>query len=391
MEHSTFVSGVTLLIDKTDERQQLGQVAKSPRWAVAYKFPPEEVEALVQDIFVQVGRTGALTPVAALKPVFVGGVTISRATLHNGAELKRKDVHVGDWVFVRRAGDVIPEIVGVCPNRRTGHERSFVFPEVCPFCGAHVKKEEGGVIARCTGKHCPAKLSARLRHFAARSAMNIDGFGEKLADALVESAYVKSFADLYWLTVEQLLTVERMGEKSAQNLVEAIAASKNTTLSRFLSALGIPEVGEATAKTLARHFKSVDNLMDATLDELQKVRDIGPEMAAAIRGYFEDPENRAGVRALLDAGICPEAPLSTENEGPFTGKSVVLTGALQSMTREEAKAAIERAGGKVSGSVSRKTDYVVAGEDAGSKLKKATELDVKILDETAFKELIGDS
>jgi DNA ligase (NAD+) len=374
-------------VDSTDARARLGQVSKTPRWAIAFKFPPEEMEAQVDEIVVQVGRTGAITPVANLKPVFVGGVTVSRATLHNEQELRRKDVRAGDWVFVRRAGDVIPEIVKVITGKRTGKEKEFVFPTTCPICQSPVKKEEDGAIARCTGRHCPAKLSGRLRHFATRTAMDIDGLGDKLCEAMVDTGLVKTVVELYALTVKQLSAIERMGERSAKNLVDAIEKSKHTTLRRFIYALGIPEVGEATAKALADHFRDVKPLMDATIESLQVVKDVGPEMGKAIHGYFEDPDNRALVEALLAAGIKPEPPEAPAAGGTFTGKTVVLTGTL-SMPREQAKEEIERRGGKVSGSVSKKTDFLVAGEEAGSKLAKAKELGVKVLTEAEFQALL---
>jgi DNA ligase (NAD+) len=382
------IDGLVVKVNATEARSRVGQVSKSPRWAIAYKFPPEEVEAQVESITVQVGRTGAITPVANLRPVFVGGVTVSRATLHNEDELNRKDVRQGDWVFVRRAGDVIPEIVKVIASRRTGAETPFVFPAACPVCGSPVKKEDDGVIARCTGRACPAKLAGRLRHFASRTAMDIDGLGDKLCEALVDQGVVQSVADLYQLTAGRLMTLERMGEKSAQNLVEAIARSKSTTLRRFIYGLGIPEVGEATAKALAEHFGDVPRLVAATVDELTMVRDIGPEMAQAIHGYFEDGEHRAIVEALLAAGVTPAPPEAKPAQGAFAGKTVVLTGTLSTMSRDEAKEAVERRGGRVSGSVSKKTDLLVAGEDAGSKLKKAVELGVKVVDEPAFRALL---
>lgn len=380
------IDGLVVKVNSTDARLRLGQVSKTPRWAVAFKFPPEEMEAFVENIDVQVGRTGAITPVAHLRPVFVGGVTVSRATLHNESELRRKDVRVGDWVFLRRAGDVIPEIVKVITSKREGELPEYVFPTQCPVCQGEVRREEDGIIARCTNRACPAKLAGRLRHFATRTAMDIDGLGEKLCESMVETGLVKSVVGLYALTVEQLMTLERMGEKSAQNLVEAIARSKTTTLRRFIYALGIPEVGESTGKTLAEHFREVPALMDATIEALEGVKDIGPEMAKSIHGWFEDEENRALVSSLLAAGITPEPP-EAQKEGSFTGKTVVLTGTM-SMPREQAKEEIERRGGKVSGSVSKKTDYLVAGEEAGSKLKKAQELGVKVLNEAEFTALL---
>ncbi len=382
------IDGLVVKVDLTDARNRLGQVSKTPRWAIAFKFPPEEMEAQVDEIVVQVGRTGAITPVANLKPVFVGGVTVSRATLHNEQELRRKDVRKGDWVFVRRAGDVIPEIVKVITTRRTGKEEEFVFPTSCPICNSPVKKEEDGAIARCTGKHCPAKLAGRLRHFATRTAMDIDGLGDKLCEAMVETGLVKTVVGLYGLDLKQLSTIERMGEKSAKNLLEAIERSKKTTLRRFIYALGIPEVGEATAKALADHFRDMKPLMDSTIESLQVVKDVGPEMGKAIHGYFEDADNRAMVEALLAAGVKPEAPAAQAAGGTFTGKTVVITGTL-TMPREQAKEEIERRGGKVSGSVSKKTDFLVAGEEAGSKLTKATELGVKVLNEEQFKALLA--
>ncbi|MDP2276411.1 MAG: NAD-dependent DNA ligase LigA [Archangium sp.] len=381
------IDGLVVKVDLTDARNRLGQVSKTPRWAIAFKFPPEEMEAQVDEIVVQVGRTGAITPVANLKPVFVGGVTVSRATLHNEQELRRKDVRKGDWVFVRRAGDVIPEIVKVITTRRTGNEEEFVFPTSCPICDSPVKKEEDGAIARCTGKHCPAKLAGRLRHFATRTAMDIDGLGDKLCEAMVETGLVKTVVGLYGLDLKQLSTIERMGEKSAKNLLEAIERSKKTTLRRFIYALGIPEVGEATAKALADHFRDMKPLMDSTIESLQVVKDVGPEMGKAIHGYFEDADNRTMVEALLAAGVKPEAPAAQAAGGTFTGKTVVITGTL-TMPREQAKEEIERRGGKVSGSVSKKTDFLVAGEEAGSKLTKATELGVKVLNEEQFKALL---
>ncbi len=382
------VDGLVVKVDSEDQRKRLGQVSKSPRWAVAYKFPPEEVETQVEKIDVQVGRTGALTPVAFLKPVFVGGVTVSRATLHNEDEVARKDVRSGDWVFLRRAGDVIPEIVKVIEARRTGGETKFEMPKKCPVCGSDVFREEGGAIARCTGVSCSAQLVGRLRHFATRTALDIDGLGEKVCEQLVASGLVKRHADLFALTVENLLTLERMGEKTSQNLIEGIARSKKTTLRRFIYALGIRQVGEATAKALAEHFQTVAALMDASLDALQHVRDVGPEVAGEIHAFFEDHNNREAVQALLAAGVDPAPPDKTSG-GPFTGKTVVITGTLSRLSRDQAKEEVERRGGKVSGSISKKTDFLIAGEEAGSKLAKAKELGVAILDDAAFMALIG--
>ncbi len=381
------IDGLVVKVASEDGRLRLGQVSKSPRWAVAYKFPPEEVETQVEKIDVQVGRTGALTPVAFLKPVFVGGVTVSRATLHNEDEIARKDVREGDWVFLRRAGDVIPEIVKVIEGRRSGGEKKFEMPKACPSCGAPVAREEGKAIARCTGDSCPAQIAGGIRHAATRTALDIDGLGDKLVEQLILHGLVKRHADLYALTVEKLVQLERLAEKSAQNLVDAIARSKKTTLRRLIYALGIPQVGEATAKALAEHFLAVPPLMEASPDQLQAVKDVGPEVAREIHEFFAAPKNRADVQALLDAGV-EAAPPERSAGGPFTGKTIVITGTLSKMSRDEAKEQIERRGGKVSGSVSKKTDFLVAGEDAGSKLTKAKELGVTVLDEQQFAALL---
>ena len=381
------IDGLVVKVDDEDWRKRLGQVSKSPRWAVAYKFPPEEVEAFVEDIFVSVGRTGVLTPCAALKPVFVGGVTVARATLHNEDELNRKGVLIGDWVFLRRAGDVIPEIVKVIESRRTGNERKFEFPKQCPICGADTLREEGVSALVCTGMTCPAQVMGRLRHWATRSALDIEGLGDKLAQQLIDSKLALTLVDLYSLTVEKLMTLDRMGEKRAVKLIEALEASQKTSLRRFIYGLGIPQVGEATAKALADHFREVPALMDAEEEALQSVKDIGPEMAHEIFAFFHQAQNREVVQGLLAVPIVAEPPPKVEG-GAFAGKTVVLTGTLVTMTRELAKEEIERRGGKVAGSVSKKTDLVVAGAEAGSKLKKATELGVKVVDEEGFKALL---
>ncbi len=382
------VDGMVVKVDGEDARRRLGQVSKSPRWAIAYKFPPEEARTKVEAIEVNVGRTGALTPVAFLTPVQVGGVTVARATLHNPLELKRKDVRVGDQVFVRRAGDVIPEIVKVIDSVRTGTEKEYVFPDHCPVCGAVAVMDEDGAILRCTGLDCPAQLQARLQHFASRGGMDIEGLGDKLAAQLVESGLVKRAADLYRLDLPTLTGLERMGEKSAQNFLDALERSKQPPLRRFLYALGIRHVGDATARALADHFRDVRALYDADAEALTRVKDVGPEMAKVIAGFFSEPQNREGIEALLAAGVAPRPPEDT-SRGPFAGKTVVLTGTLTGLTREQAKEEVERRGGKVSGGVSRKTDFVIAGEDAGSKLKKAAELGVKVLDERAFLDLLA--
>ncbi len=381
--------GMVIKVDDLGQRERLGAVSRSPRWAVAWKFPAEEEETTVEDIDVQVGFTGKLTPVARLKPVFVGGATVSNATLHNESEMRRKDVRRGDHVFIRRAGDVIPEVVAVIKEKRTGKETEFVFPATCPVCGAPVVKKEDEADHRCTGEDCPAQLAGRLEHFAQRTAMDIQGLGEKIVEALLEKKLVKDVSDLYALRVEQLAALPRMAEKSGKNLFDAIQKSKQTSLRKFLFALGIRHVGETTAKALAQAFPDVRSLFTASLDQLQGVRDIGPEVGSSIHGFFQKESNRQLVERLLAAGVTPEPEKVPEAGGVFSGKTVVLTGGLTSMSRDDAKAEIEKRGGKCSGSVSKKTDLVVAGEDAGSKLAKARELNVKVVDEAEFLKLLG--
>ncbi len=375
--------GIVVKVDDLDWRLRLGAASKFPRWAAAYKYPPQEEETQIQRIWASVGRTGILTPVVDVKPVRISGATVEHATLHNEDEMRRKDIRIGDWILIRRAGEVIPEVVKPLPERRTGGERPFVFPARCPVCGATVVREEGEKVYRCTGAACPAQLVGRLRHFAQRRALDVDGLGEKLAAQLVVGKLVKDFADLYRIPLAGWAELERMGEKSAQNIVDALERSKSTTLRRLLYGLGIPQVGEATAATLARHFGSLEKFMEASEEELLAVRDIGPETAREIRAWTTEPQNRAVVGRLLEAGIVP-APEAAPTGGAFAGKTVVLTGGLSRLTRDEAKAEIERRGGKVSGSVSRKTDLVVAGDEAGSKLEKARELGVRIVGEEEF-------
>lgn len=377
------IDGVVYKVDRLDWQGELGFVSRAPRFALAHKFPAEEATTEVLDIEVQVGRTGAVTPVARLKPVFVGGVTVTNATLHNEDEVRRKDVWRGDTVVVRRAGDVIPEVVRVAAHGHRRPEDRFQMPARCPECGSAVVRPEGEAVARCTGGlFCPAQRKQALLHFASRRAMDIDGLGDKLVDQLVDGGLVRTPAELYRLDLAKLAALERMGEKSAQNLLEALERSKRTTLARFIYALGIRNVGEATAKDLARHFGDIDALMAADLGALQAVRDVGPVVAQSIRDFFAEPHNVEVVRQLRAAGVAWErsAP-ARRTAGAAAGRTFVLTGKLSSLTREEAGALIEAQGGKVSGSVSRKTDYVVAGVDAGGKLEKARQLGVTILDE----------
>jgi DNA ligase (NAD+) len=386
------IDGVVYKIDRLADRAALGFVARAPRWAIAHKFPAEEATTRVTAIEVQVGRTGALTPVARLEPVFVGGVTVTNATLHNADEVARKDIRTGDTVIVRRAGDVIPEVVKSLPELRPADAEEFRMPSHCPECGSAVEVGDGEAIARCSGGlYCPAQHKEAIKHFASRRAMDIDGLGDKLVDQILEKALIKTVADLYRLTAPELAGLERMGQKSAQNLVEALEKSKHTTLPRFLYALGIREVGEVTAQTLAAHFREVDRIKAADEAALQAVPDVGPSVAHHIHTFFRQPHNLEVIRALLEAGIrwdpLPELPAAEEL--PLKGKTFVITGTLVSMSREEAKARLQALGGKVTGSVSAKTNYLIAGADPGSKLTKAQELGVEVVDEEGFLGLMG--
>ncbi len=380
------IDGLVIKINDLELQRRLGQIARSPRWAIAYKFKPRQASTRILEIQAQVGRTGTLTPVASLDPVSVGGVTVKSASLHNMDEVERKDIRIGDTVVVERAGDVIPYVLRVEPEKRSGSEKKFEMPAQCPVCGAAVYREEGEVAYRCVGFACPAKLKESLKFFGSRGAMDIEGLGEKLIDQLVKQESVKDVADLYGLNKQDLASLERMGEKSAQNLVDALGRSKGATLPRFLTALGIRHVGGATAKLLSEHFSTLENIMNASEEELQEVREIGPEAGQSIKLFFTQQENRTVIEKLLKAGIRP-APV-TKPEGRLEGKTFVLTGALESISRMEAQKRIERLGGKLSSNVSRKTDYVVEGTDAGSKLRKAKEVGITLLDEKAFLELI---
>ncbi|MHB1401267.1 MAG: NAD-dependent DNA ligase LigA [Thiobacillus sp.] len=389
------IDGVVYKVNRLDLQRELGFLTREPRWAVAHKFPAQEQLTTVLGIEVQVGRTGALTPVARLAPVFVGGVTVTNATLHNQDEIDRKDVRVGDTVIVRRAGDVIPEVVAVVMERRPRPEPPRfsilqTYP-VCPECGSHVVRLEGEAAVRCTGGLvCPAQRKQALLHFAGRRAMDIEGLGDKLVDQLVDRGLVRTPADLYGLSLEALAGLERMAEKSAANLLAAIEASKATTLARFIFALGIRNVGETTAKDLAKHFGSLDRLVEATEAELLAVRDVGPVVAQSILQFFAEPHNLEVVNTLRAAGVrWPESEGLQQSAGILAGKTLVLTGTLPTLTRDAAKEKIEAAGGKVAGSVSKKTDYVVAGEEAGSKLVKAQELGVTILNEAGLLALLA--
>ena len=390
------IDGVVYKVDALALQQQLGFVTREPRWAVAHKYPAQEAVTLLRDIEVQVGRTGALTPVARLEPIFVGGVTVTNATLHNQDEIDRKDVRIGDWVIVRRAGDVIPEVVAPILERRGDELPRFVlldrFP-TCPVCGSHVVRGEDEAVARCTGGlFCPAQRKQALLHFAGRRAMDIEGLGDKLVDQLVDAAIVKTPVDLYRLGVLALANLERMGEKSAQNLLMAIEKSRGTTLARFIFSLGIRNVGEATARDLARHFGNLDALVAADADALQQVPDVGPIVAQCIAEFFAEPHNREVIEQLRAAGVhWAEGEPQGTVAGALAGKTFVLTGTLPTLSRDEAKARIEARGGKVAGSVSKKTHYVVAGAEAGSKLDKAQALGLAILDEDGLRVLLNET
>ncbi|NNM79660.1 MAG: NAD-dependent DNA ligase LigA [Gallionella sp.] len=385
------IDGVVYKVNDMRLQQQLGFVSRAPRFAIAHKFPAEEASTTLLAIEIQVGRTGALTPVARLAPVFVGGVTVTNATLHNEDEIRRKDVRIGDTVIVRRAGDVIPEVARVVIGQRTNEAREFVMPTLCPVCGSHVAKAEDEAVSRCTGGlYCPAQRKQALLHFASRRAMNIDGLGDKLVEQLVDANLVRTPADLYRLGLLAVVELERMGEKSAVNLLAAIEGSKRSTLARFIFALGIRNVGETTAKDLARYFGSLDKLLAADEAGLLKVRDVGPVVARSIVDFLREPHNREVVEQLRACGVVweeHEMPVATGL--PLSGKTFVLTGTLSALSRDQAKEKLEALGAKVGGSVSKKTDYVVAGSEAGNKLDKAKELGVRILDETQFMELLA--
>jgi DNA ligase (NAD+) len=381
------VDGLVVKVNDLELQLLLGQVSRSPRWAVAWKFKPRQATTRILAIAPSVGRTGVLTPVAELEAVAVGGVTVRNVSLHNMDEVERKDVRVGDTVLLERAGDVIPYVVRVLPEHRAGREKRFRMPRRCPVCGGDVVRAEGEVAYRCLNVSCPARLKQALRFFGWRGAMDVEGLGEKLVDQLVEQGHVRDLADLYDLDAATLAGLERMGKKSAENLVAQLERSKQTTLPRFLVALGIRQVGEATATALAQHFGTLDALMEASVEALTEVRDVGPEVAAAIHQFFAEPHNRTLIRRLLAAGVAPAAVKAVR--GPLSGKKFVLTGSLATMTRPEAQRRIEALGGRVVSSLSKETDYVVVGEDPGSKLARAEKLGVARVDEDEFRKLVG--
>jgi len=388
------IDGVVIKVDSLDLQEQLGFVARAPRWAVAFKFPAQEQMTTVRDVEFQVGRTGAITPVARLEPVKVAGVMVSNATLHNADEIERLGLRIGDRVVIRRAGDVIPQVVGVIAAERPQDAREVVFPTHCPVCGADVERVAGEVVARCTGGlTCGAQRKGALKHFVSRRAMDVDGLGEKIIDQLVEKEYVKTPADLFSLAVNTLAGLDRMGDKSAQNVINALEKAKHTTLARFLYALGISEVGESTAANLAAHFGSLEKIIAADLDALIAVPDVGTVVAAHVRNFMDEESNREVIRQLIEKSGITWPTVSVvkvdEIDSPFAGKTVVLTGSLSMLSRDEAKDRLTALGAKVSGSVSKKTDLVIAGEAAGSKLVKAQELGITVIDEAEMIRLLG--
>ena len=388
-ENLTFgIDGAVVKIDNLKFREILGTTAKTPRWAVAYKYPPEKKETILKDIICQVGRTGVITPMAVLEPVKVAGSTISKTTLHNEDFIKEKDLKIGDTVVIQKAGDVIPEIVEVKKEKRTGNEKEFEMPKQCPVCGAKTVREEGEAAVRCTGIECPAKLFRNLVHFVSREAMNIDGLGENIIQQLLDKKLIENIADIYTLTFEEIASLKKNGKKFAQNLIDSINKSKENDLYHLLTALGIRHVGVKASKLLARKYKTMDNLMQASLEELSEIKDIGQIMATSIQEFFRQEQTQDLIQKLKDAGVNMNYLEEAGEDNRFEGKTFVLTGSLEKYTRGEASNIIEKLGGKTSGTVSKKTDYVLAGEEAGSKLTKAQNLGVTIISETEFEEMI---
>jgi DNA ligase (NAD+) len=382
------IDGAVIKVDDYRLQSEIGELSHSPRWAVAWKFPPQQETTAVEDILISVGRTGALTPIAVLKPVRVGGVEVSRASLHNEDEIAKKDVRIGDTVVVQRAGDVIPEVVKVITSRRRGKEKKFVMPRRCPVCGSQVERPPGEAITRCTRISCPAQVKERIAHFVSKGAMNIEGLGFKTINQLVENKMIADPADLYSLTKEELLPMERMGSKLSDNILSEIQESKKPSLTRLIFALGIRNVGYHLAQVLAKQFGSLDNLKEQSLEGLTAVHEIGPIVASSIYNFFRDQSNLEFLGKLKKGGVKFPVEKRIKAALPLTGKTFVLTGALERFTREEAKAAIEDLGGRVSSSVSKKTDYLVVGADPGSKYEKARQLGVEIVEEADFLDLV---
>ncbi len=385
------IDGVVVKVNSTALQEEFGATTKAPRWAIAYKYPARQATTQVLSIVVQVGRTGALTPVANLEPVQLAGTTVARATLHNEDEIKRLDVREGDWVLIEKSGEIIPKVLKVIESRRTGGEKRFRMPKKCPVCNGVISRPEGEVVSRCVAADCPAQLKARLLHFASRRAMRIEGLGEQLVEQLVEKKMIGDVGDLYRLQLEEVAALERMAEKSAANLMAQIEASKSRDLPQLVYGLGIRHVGERTAGILARHFRSLERLSKATTEELDDIHEIGMTVAQSVRDWFDDAGNVYLCERLRAAGVRTEIEGSAggTHDETFAGKQFVLTGKLASLTRDEARAMIEARGGRVTSTVSKKTDYVVAGEDAGSKLDKAQELGLRVIDESGLKEMIG--
>jgi DNA ligase (NAD+) len=383
------IDGIVIKVNEFALQEKLGELSRSPRWAVAWKFPAQQENTKIRDIIVSVGRTGALTPVAILEPVRVGGVEVSRATLHNEDEVKKKDVRIGDTVVIQRAGDVIPEVVKVVASKRTGKEKKFVMPDRCPVCGSKVERPEGEAIHRCTGIACPAQIKENLAHFVSKGAMDMDGLGYKFLEQMVDKKIIQDQADLYFLKKDDMMKMDRMGDKLAQNLLDAINKSRNPSLTNLIYALGIRNVGYHLAGVLAKNFKSLDNLVKQTVDDLTQVYEIGPIVAQSIYNFFHNPKNLKVLEKLKKGGVKFPVEKVKVKESPFSGKTFVLTGGLDSFTRDEATKIIEEMGGRVSSSVSKKTDFVIVGKDPGSKYDNALKLGVKTINEEDFKKLIG--
>lgn len=383
------IDGIVIKLNGFELQERLGELSRSPRWAVAWKFPPQQENTRITDIVVSVGRTGALTPVAILEPVRVGGVGVSRATLHNEDEIRKKDVRIGDRVIIQRAGDVIPEVVKVIDSVRTGNETPFSMPDQCPVCGSKVERPEGEAVHRCTGIACPAQLKENLAHFASKGAMDMDGLGRKFLEQMVDRGIIKDQADLYFLKKEDLMKMERMGDKLAQNLLNAIDKSRTPSLTNLIYALGIRNVGYHLAGVLAKNFRSIENLAAQDIEDLTQVHEIGPIVAQSIYNFFRNPRNLRILERLQEGGVkFPAVEVESQNR-PFSGKTFVLTGSLDAFTRQEARKLIEDSGGRVASSVSKKTDFVVVGQDPGSKYDTALKLGVKTLSEKVFKEMVG--
>jgi len=383
------IDGIVIKVNDHQVQGILGEVSRSPRWAVAWKFPPQQEQTRINDIVVRVGRTGALTPVAVLEPVRVGGVEVSRATLHNEDEIKKKDIRIGDTVIIQRAGDVIPEVVQVIVSKRTGDEKTFTMPDRCPVCGSRVERPEGESVHRCTGLACPAQIKENLAHFASRGAMDIDGLGFKLVEQMVDKNIIKDQADLYFLTKEALLKMDRMGDKLAQNLLDAIDRSRKPALANLIYALGIRNVGTHLAAVLAKRFKSIENLAGQEVEDLTEVHEVGPVVAQSIYTFFRNPKNLAVLKRMEEGDVVFPVEPGEPAETPLAGKTFVLTGGLDGFTRDEARKIIQNLGARVSSSVSRKTDFVVVGKDPGSKYDEARRLGVKTLSEKEFRDMVG--